>query len=99
LVLYAALILFLRLFLYSIVFNPDEYVGKSEEYRRVPFPAFAPARRARSSSIIRLTPHHRDRRAFTWAFVCLIPEFAFDKYNLVFSRWAAPDPDLVLCHH
>jgi preprotein translocase subunit SecY len=83
LVLYGALILFFSFFYTSIVFNPEETAENLKKYGGV-FPGIRPGKKSAQFidyTLTRITVIG----AFYLAFVCLIPEFAFYKYNLVFA--------------
>ena len=83
LVLYATLILFFSFFYTSIVFNPEETAENLKKYGGV-FPGIRPGKKSAQFidyTLTRITVIG----ALYLAFVCLIPEFMFSKYNLSFS--------------
>ena len=83
LVLYALLIFFFAFFYTSIVFPPDETAENLKKYGGV-FPGIRPGKKSAQFidyTVTRITVIG----AGYLAFVCLIPEFMFYKYNLSFS--------------
>ena len=83
LILYALLILFFAFFYTSVVFNPEETAENLEKYGGV-FPGIRPGKKSAQFidyTLTRITVIG----ALYLAFVCLIPEFMFYKYNLSFS--------------
>ncbi|MGH6828890.1 MAG: preprotein translocase subunit SecY [Rhizomicrobium sp.] len=83
LILYAVLIIFFTFFYTSVVFNPEETADNLKKYGGV-FPGIRPGKKSAQFidyTLTRLTVIG----ALYLAFVCLIPEFLFYKYNLSFS--------------
>src|SRR6201996_7203117 len=83
LVLYGALILFFTFFYTSVVFNPEETADNLKKYGGV-FPGIRPGKKSAQFidyTLTRITVIG----ALYLAFVCIIPEFMFYKYNLSFS--------------
>src|ERR1700744_6216267 len=83
LVLYTVLILFFSFFYTSVVFNPEETADNLKKYGGV-FPGIRPGKKSAQFidyTLTRITVIG----ALYLAFVCLIPEFMFYKYNLSFS--------------
>jgi len=83
LVLYAAMILFFAFFYTSVVFNPEETAENLKKYGGV-FPGVRPGKKSAQFidyTLTRITVIG----ALYLAFVCLIPEFFYYKYNLSFS--------------
>jgi preprotein translocase subunit SecY len=83
LILYALLIFFFAFFYTSIVFPPDETAENLKKYGGV-FPGIRPGKKSAQFidyTVTRITVIG----AGYLAFVCLIPEFMFYKYNLSFS--------------
>src|SRR5471032_79736 len=83
LLLYALLIFFFAFFYTSIVFPPDETAENLKKYGGV-FPGIRPGKKSAQFidyTVTRITVIG----ASYLAFVCLIPEFMFYKYNLSFS--------------
>ena len=83
LVLYGALILFFSFFYTSIVFNPEETAENLKKYGGV-FPGIRPGKKSAQFIDYTLTRITVVGAAYL-AFVCLIPEFLFYKYNVSFS--------------
>ena len=83
LLLYALLIFFFAFFYTSIVFPPDETAENLKKYGGV-FPGIRPGKK--SAQFIDYTVTRITIIGASYlAFVCLIPEFMFYKYNLSFS--------------
>ncbi len=83
LILYALLIFFFAFFYTSIVFPPDETAENLKKYGGV-FPGIRPGKK--SSQFIDYTVTRITVIGAAYlAFVCLIPEFLFYKYNISFS--------------
>jgi preprotein translocase subunit SecY len=83
LILYALLIFFFAFFYTSIVFPPDETAENLKKYGGV-FPGIRPGKKSAQFidyTVTRITV----LGAAYLAFVCLIPEFLFYKYNISFS--------------
>ena len=80
---YAALILFFTFFYTSIVFNPEETAENLKKYGGV-FPGIRPGKKS-AQFIDYVLTRITVIGALYLAFVCLIPEFMFYKYNLSFS--------------
>jgi preprotein translocase subunit SecY len=83
LILYALLILFFTFFYTSVVFNPEETAENLKKYGGV-FPGIRPGKKSAQFidyTLTRITVVG----ALYLAFVCLIPEFLFYRYNLSFS--------------
>jgi len=83
LVMYGTLILFFSFFYTSIVFNPEETADNLKKYGGV-FPGIRPGKKSAQFidyTLTRITVIG----ALYLTFVCLIPEFMFYKYNLVFA--------------
>jgi preprotein translocase subunit SecY len=83
LILYALLIFFFAFFYTSIVFPPDETAENLKKYGGV-FPGIRPGKKSAQFidyTVTRVTVIG----ACYLAFVCLIPEFMFYKYNVSFS--------------
>ena len=83
LIAYAALILFFTFFYTSIVFNPEETAENLKKYGGV-FPGIRPGKKS-AQFIDYVLTRITVIGALYLAFVCLIPEFMFYKYNLSFS--------------
>src|ERR1700761_1396485 len=83
LIAYAALILFFSFFYTSIVFNPEETAENLKKYGGV-FPGIRPGKKS-AQFIDYVLTRITVIGALYLAFVCLIPEFMFYKYNLSFS--------------
>lgn len=83
LILYAALIIFFTFFYTSVVFNPEETADNLKKYGGV-FPGIRPGKKSAEFIDYTLTRVTVVGAAYL-AFVCLIPEFLFYKYNLSFS--------------
>ena len=97
LVLYALLILFFAFFYTSIVFNPEETAENLKKYGGV-FPGIRPGKKSAQFidyTLTRITVIG----ALYLAFVCLIPEFMFYKYNLSFSLGGTSILIVVVGHH
>ena len=83
LVLYTVLIVFFAFFYTSVVFNPEETAENLKKYGGV-FPGIRPGKKSAQFidyTLTRITVIG----ALYLAFVCLLPEFMFYKYNLSFS--------------
>jgi preprotein translocase subunit SecY len=83
LILYALLIFFFAFFYTSIVFPPEETAENLKKYGGV-FPGIRPGKKSAQFidyTVTRVTVIG----ALYLAFVCLIPEFAFYKYNVSFT--------------
>ena len=81
--LYGGLIMFFTFFYTSIVFNPEETADNLKKYGGV-FPGIRPGKKSAEFidyTLTRITVVG----ALYLTLVCLIPEFAFYKYNLSFS--------------
>jgi preprotein translocase subunit SecY len=83
LILYALLIFFFAFFYTSIVFPPEETAENLKKYGGV-FPGIRPGKKSAQFIDYTVTRVTVIGAAYL-AFVCLIPEFMFYKYNLVFS--------------
>jgi preprotein translocase subunit SecY len=83
LILYALLIFFFAFFYTSIVFPPDETAENLKKYGGV-FPGIRPGKKSAQFIDYTVTRITMIGAAYL-AFVCLIPEFMFYKYNLSFS--------------
>jgi preprotein translocase subunit SecY len=83
LITYAALILFFTFFYTSIVFNPEETADNLKKYGGV-FPGIRPGKKS-AQFIDYVLTRITVIGALYLAFVCLIPELMFYKYNLNFS--------------
>jgi preprotein translocase subunit SecY len=82
LILYALLIFFFAFFYTSIVFPPEETAENLKKYGGV-FPGIRPGKKSAQFIDYTLTRVTVIGAAYL-AFVCLIPEFAFYKYNVSF---------------
>ena len=83
LIIYTVLILFFTFFYTSVVFNPEETAENLKKYGGV-FPGIRPGKKSAQFidyTLTRITVIG----ALYLAFVCIIPEFMFYKYNLSFS--------------
>jgi len=83
LILYALLIFFFAFFYTSIVFPPEETAENLKKYGGV-FPGIRPGKKSAQFIDYTVTRITMIGAAYL-AFVCLIPEFLFYKYNLSFS--------------
>jgi preprotein translocase subunit SecY len=83
LILYALLIFFFAFFYTSIVFPPDETAENLKKYGGV-FPGIRPGKKSAQFIDYTVTRVTVIGAAYL-AFVCLIPEFMFYRYNLSFS--------------
>jgi preprotein translocase subunit SecY len=83
LLLYALLIFFFAFFYTSIVFPPDETAENLKKYGGV-FPGIRPGKKSAEFIDYTVTRITVIGAAYL-AFVCLIPEFLFYKYNMSFS--------------
>ena len=83
LILYALLIFFFAFFYTSIVFPPEETAENLKKYGGV-FPGIRPGKKSAQFIDYTVTRITVIGAAYL-AFVCLIPEFMFYKYNLQFS--------------